>query len=58
MGIPKDPITETEDSHNPMMRVFSWTPKHHVTMGPWIPRDSIPFIYWWVSTGKKPMFSS
>ena len=23
----KDPITETEESHNPMMGVFSWTPQ-------------------------------
>ena len=43
---PKDPITETEDSHNPIMRVFSdLTPiHHHVTMRPWIHRDIDPAI--------------
>ena len=30
---PKDPRKPSEDSHNPMMRVFSWTPKHQCHSG-------------------------
>ena len=34
-------------THNPMMRVFSWTPDfHHVTGWDWIPRVTLLGTFW------------